>query len=112
MLLLVPVGLARPLAAQAPSGNGILQVAVAVVGPNATIKPIPLHQFNVARVADTARWIIRTGLDGRVEATLPAGAYTLSSHAPVLVDGTQFSWRAVVQVSSGRTVLVELTNER
>lgn len=93
-----------------PRPTGTLRVAIAVVGDNAEVKAIPLHALDATRIADSSHHALRTGLDGRMEAALPVGAYMLSSVSPVTVHGVQYRWAVAVQVSTGRPVDVELTN--
>ena len=74
------------------------------------MKPIPLYEMHIRLPSDSSGTALRTGLDGRAEATLPAGGYVLASDKPVTIDGVSYRWKVAVQVTASRTVTVELTN--
>lgn len=90
--------------------TGVAQFTVAVVIENATIKPIPLHELQIVGLNDALGPTVRTALDGKATAEMPAGGYIARSARPVTIDGVSYSWKAAFQVSAGKTVQVELTN--
>jgi S1-C subfamily serine protease len=97
-----------PVKATVPDGS--VQVTVAIVGDNATVKPIPLHELVVRRLDDDSVGATRTGLDGKATLQLPVGGYVLKSVSSVAVDGVSYRWKVAFQVSAGKVAAVELTN--
>lgn len=93
-----------------PERRGTVSVHVAVVDAEANVKPIPLHELRMQGATGDPDTTLRTGLDGRVQALMPAGGYVLSSIRPITLAGTSYRWQVAVQVSTASTVVVELTN--
>jgi S1-C subfamily serine protease len=105
-------GVTAVTAAARRSGNGTLaslSLTVAIVGENLAVKPVPLHELRFSPAAGGEPVAVRTGLDGTAVATLPPGSYTVSSAAPVTVDGKSYRWTVSVDAAPGMTRL-ELTN--
>jgi hypothetical protein len=95
----------------APSSqNGMVNVRVAVVRSDYSIKPLPLLTI-IARKADRTDSLGgKTDLEGRVALSLPAGSYTIRARAAQPIDGRVFSWSIPVTVRGASKQSVELTN--
>jgi S1-C subfamily serine protease len=93
-------------------GTTSVTVAVAIVGENASIKPIPLLELKLipsdGRSAEPV--IVRTGLDGTATAAVPVGTYVVSNSAPVVVDGKQYNWTVPLDAAAAGAGRLELTN--
>jgi S1-C subfamily serine protease len=89
--------------------SGFVAIRIGIVGPDLNVKAVPLHELRFAKdTAQIAR--VRTGFDGTVRATLPAGAYRLESIEPVKLGEVAYRWVAAVQVTRGQTTDIELSN--
>jgi S1-C subfamily serine protease len=95
--------------APAAGAMASLSLTVAIVGENLAVTPVPLHELRFTPAAGGEPIVVRTGLDGTATATLPAGAWTIVSAAPVTVEGTSYQWSLPVNVVPG-PVRLELTN--
>jgi hypothetical protein len=91
------------------SQNGMVNVRVAVVQADYSVKPLPLLSV-VARKADRSDSLGgKTDLEGRVVLSLPAGSYTIRARtAPV--DGRTFSWSVPITVKGASKQSIDLTN--
>src|SRR5262245_45164602 len=89
--------LATPLVAQqhpqptakpavSPVRPATLRLTVALVGPNLSVQPVPLHELRMERAGGAAQ-TIRTALDGKLEQAVPAGRIHLESTGPVEANG-------------------------
>src|SRR4029453_13221191 len=100
------------LSAQQPAGatTGSLRVTAAIVGPNLTVKPVPLHDFRLEPTAGGGSIEFRTALDGTAQQALPPGRWHLVSVKPAEVDGKRYSWSLDTLVAIGQPLSLELTN--
>lgn len=110
---LAPLGQAHAQAAgEASKREPVLSdvlVRIAIVMPDMSVRPIPLHTVRLvgADRADTTS--LRTGLDGTVKHLLPVGAYQVSSVRPLQLNDSTYQWTLSFEVTKGQSLL-ELTN--
>ncbi len=96
---------------QPPAHNtGVLRIAVVLTDADGTATPIPRVVLLVSDNPATAEpRRIRTGADGTVELTLPAGNYTVESDRPVALGGQAYTWTQMIDVAPGRDAVLTLT---
>lgn len=100
-----------PCEAQQQPASGTLQIQVAVVVADVTVRPVPLHDLLLtgpSPALDT--FAVRSALDGSASIILRAGTYRLRSLRSVRVENRSYSWDLQVDVHAGRSNRVELTN--
>jgi hypothetical protein len=89
---------------------GTVRVVVALVMPDLTVRPVPLHALRLTATADTSHaHELRTGLDGSGAAGIPAGAYRVRSVQPVTLGDSAYAWDVPLEVTPAG-VSLELTN--
>ncbi|HKO05932.1 MAG TPA: serine protease [Candidatus Acidoferrales bacterium] len=79
-----------------------LKVHVVLIDKELNLKPVPKFSFSLQKQpADAAAqpMLLKTGLDGVVEADLPAGRYQLLTPDPVEFQGKKFSWKLELNLS-------------
>ena len=98
--------------AGAASAMTSVTIAVAIVGDNLAIKPVPLHELRLNRLTQSATEpiVTRTGLDGTTTVAVPSGRYEVTSAQAVTVDGTQYFWMVPLDVDGAGLARLELTN--
>ena len=95
-------------AAQAQSRSVKVHVHVILVDSELNQKPVPFLNVTLKGAANSSD--VKTRLDGTAEATLPPGAYTVSTAKPVDFDGKRYSWSLRVTLT-GAEKTIDLTNE-
>lgn len=91
-------------------GSGLLRLSVVLSDANGSATPIPRATFLISdNPTSREPWRVRTGADGTVEITLPAGNYTVESDRPVTLGGRSFSWTQMLDVPVGRDIVLTLT---
>ena len=90
---------------------GVLRISVVLIDADGNATPIPRAQLQISdNPTSREPWRVRTGADGTVEITLPAGHYTVESDLPVTLGGRQFSWTQMLDVPGGRDTILRLTS--
>ncbi len=112
LVALLGVARAEPAYSSVPgaSKDGEILITAALVDQDMKVRPVPLHGIFIRSSAgDTIS--VRTGLDGKVAVSAPAGTYTVASSAPTVFQGHSYTWVLSVAVTPGRTVELALTND-
>lgn len=89
---------------------GTVNVRVAVVLPDFTVKPLPLLKVVARRTDRPDSVAVQTDLDGRISIPLRVGTYTVRAKAPQAIGGRSYAWSVRVVVRPSRTENVQLTN--
>lgn len=86
-------------------------VRAAIVLPDMTVRPVPLHAVEVIPLdsATGAAVTLRTGLDGSVQSSMLPGRYRVRSVQPLALNDSLYRWDVVHEVPAGGASL-ELTN--
>jgi len=97
-----------------PQGSSLpvatIRVSVLLVDDQLNVKPAPRHVLTLtadAVVREPVRLV--TGFDGKAEAVVPAGAYTLQSDRAVDFQGKSYRWRQSIILKAGETKSIELS---
>ena len=98
-----------PLAGQA---TGVLRIRIVLMDRERKATPVPRHALLISDNPTTAspRRVV-TGADGTATVRLPPGNYTVESDVPVAFQGRAYQWTQLVDVSSGRDAVLELTTD-
>lgn len=90
--------------------TGVLRITVALTDASGSAIPIPRAQLLISDNPTTQEpRRVRTGANGVVEITLPAGNYTVESDIPVTFGGRTFMWTQMLDVAAGRDTVLTLT---
>lgn len=96
------------LSGQAP---GVLRVTV-TLRDGQTPTPVPRHALLISDNPATAGpKRVLTRADGTVEVTLAPGLYTVESDRPVMFLGRAYQWTEMVDVVTGRDVVLRLSSD-
>ena len=99
--------LALTAAAQA---SGVLRISVVLTDAEGNATPVPRAQLLISdNPATREPRRVRTGADGTLQISLPAGSYTVESDLPVTLGGRGFSWTQTLDVPAGRETVLTLT---
>ena len=111
MRLLLPATLALLLLpGVSAQDTGMLRITVALTDASGNAIPIPRAQLLISdNPATQEPRRVRSGANGIVEITLPAGNYTIESDIPVTFGGRRFMWTQIVDVPAGRDTVLTLT---
>ena len=94
------------------AAEGRLEVRVAVVAADLSLKPVPKHRLLiVSEVEGRGLLALSTGFDGSALQSLPPGRYRLRSEAPVEFEGKRISWDLPFEIRSGAPTAIELSND-
>jgi len=85
-----------------------VHVHVILVDSELNQKPVPFLNLTLKGAAISSD--VKTQLDGTAEASLPPGAYTVTTSKPVDFDGKRYSWSLRVTLT-GAEKSIDLTNE-
>ncbi len=85
-----------------------VHVHVILVDSELNQKPVPFLNVTLKGAANSSD--VKTRLDGTAEATLPPGAYTVTTAKPVDFDSKRYSWSLRVTLT-GTEKTIDLTNE-
>lgn len=89
--------------------TGVLRVRVILTDASGAAIPIPRAQLLISDNPATAEpKRVRTGPDGTVDVTLPAGNYTIESDVPVRLGGRGFTWTQMLDVTAGKPTVLTL----
>ena len=111
---IIAIHLAAPLGAQvrrpAPASppppvavptEAVLRLTAALLLPDLTMRPVPLHSLDIIAERDSAvRQSLRTGVDGIAIANLGIGRYVIRSVQPVTLNDSSFRWDVTVDVTA------------
>lgn len=104
-----PAPVVAPAAPTAPT-RGTLHVSIALVLPDLTMRPVPMHALELVATADTTvRHAVRTGGDGMAHQEIAVGRYRVRSVQAVTLRDSSYRWDDVVEITTADTRL-ELTN--
>src|SRR5688500_18916012 len=82
--------------------TGLLRISVVVLDGDGNKVPVPRAQLLISDNPSTREpRRVRTGADGTVEITLPAGNYTVESDLPVRLGARVFAWTRTLDVVAG-----------
>jgi S1-C subfamily serine protease len=89
---------------------GTLKVTIVLADADGSPAPAPRYPLLVSDNPATAepRRLI-TGLDGRAQASLRPGNYTVESDRPLAFRGRRYEWLMTVDIAAGRDTVLELT---
>lgn len=108
--LVLLAGAARaqtPPPAQAPA---VFRVAVLLVDNDLNVKPVPRHALILKGESGTGDPLrLVTGLDGKAEAQVPPGAYTVESERAVDFQGKSYRWAVPFKIEPGEGKPLELS---
>jgi S1-C subfamily serine protease len=92
--------------------TGQLNLTVALVASDLSIRPVPKWTFSI-RAVDTAGepLTVVTSFSGTAQVALPPGRYRITSDAAVELDNREFRWDHEFTVTSGEIVTTELSND-
>ncbi len=109
LLLIATAFIAAGLAQSAP--NVTLRVAVVDKGLN--LKNVPKFGLLIRKANDSsfAEQKVSTAFDGSAAISLAAGDYKVLSAEPIVFEDKAFSWEQAFKVESGKSVIVELSND-
>lgn len=97
-------------AADAAARRVTVTITVALVMPNLTVRPVPLHALSIFSKSDSERSTsLRTTLDGKATVELSPGAYRIRSVQAVQLADSSYRWDVPLEVGPSTTTL-ELTN--
>jgi hypothetical protein len=106
LLLVVPLSNGGP---QITPVN--VKVRVLLVDKDLNQKPVPFYIINVKNAASGGSSTeLKTDLDGKAEAQLAPGNYSISTPKPVELGGKKYTWNLEIQIS-GAEQHIELTND-
>jgi hypothetical protein len=92
--------------------TGVLRITVTAADADGTAIPIPRAQLLISDNPSTREpRRVRTGADGTIDLTLPAGNYTVESETPVNLGGRSFAWTQMLDVAAGRDTVLALTGD-
>ena len=78
-----------------------LHITAALVMPDLTLRPVPMHALEAVAERDTTvRIAIRTGMDGTVAQVLPLGRFVIRSTQPVTLGDSTYRWTVPVDVAA------------
>ena len=104
---ILAVGLSLTAAVQ---GTAVLRISVVLTDAEGNATPVPRAQLLISdNPTSREPRRVRTGADGTVQVTLPAGNYTVESDLPVTLGGRRFSWTQILDVPAGRETVLALT---
>jgi S1-C subfamily serine protease len=90
--------------------EGVLELAVAVVADDLTVKPVPAAHFSVAAEPGGIGCSLVTDLQGHASLSLPAGHYRITSEKPVTYLAKTMTWNQVFDIQDGGTAKLQLTS--
>src|SRR5690606_32946972 len=89
---------------------GNVRISVALVLPDLTVRPVPLHELELVAEADTTtRGRIRTSLDGTASYAAVPGRYRLVSVQAAALGDSSYRWDIAVEIRDD-VASIELTN--
>ena len=90
--------------------SGVLRISVVLTDADGNATPIPRAQLLISdNPTSREPRRVRTGADGTLQITLPAGNYTVESDRPVALGGRRFMWTQILDVPAGRETVLTLT---
>ncbi len=90
--------------------SGVLHISVVLPDADGNATPIPRAQLLISdNPTSREPRRVRTGADGTLRITLPAGNYTVESDLPVALGGRRFMWTQILDVPAGRDTDLALT---
>ena len=101
-----------PASAFAQEAPVHLKVQVVLIDKDLNLKPVPKFSFTLQKqpAGAAAPIALKTGLDGIVEADVPAGRYQLLTPEPVEFQGKKYSWKLELSLAPpGQTL--DLSND-
>ena len=105
-----PATPASRTAPQAVPTQPPVRLMAALLLPDLTMRPVPLHTLDVVADRDTATHVtMRTGVDGTVTAALGAGRYRVRSTQPVAFNDSLYQWDVPLEVTA-TGAQIDLTN--
>jgi S1-C subfamily serine protease len=90
-------------------GTATLKIQTALVLPDLTVRPVPLHELELIDQADTLKRVsLRTDLSGVATVSTAPGDYMLRSLKPTVFTDSAYTWSMPVSLKGSASV--ELTN--
>lgn len=87
-----------------------LQLSVLLVDDQLAVKPVPRHVVLLTPLAGGSNPIrVVAGFDGRVEAPVPPGSYTLASERAVDFQGRTYRWELPLTFKPGERLSIDLS---